>query len=176
MDEWDLALIRDVKTGNAEAFAALVRNYKTFVYRTAFSVVQNRSDAEDITQEAFIKVYKSLGMLRDEHTFPSWIAKITVRTALDWIGRMNRYPTVAMNVEQVTVDPHQSTAVRLDMEQTLLRLSTDLRTVLVLRELHGFHYEELAEILDIPVGTVRSRLHHARLQLRLQLQDERRTP
>lgn len=176
MEELDVTVIRDAKTGNSEAFAALVRNYKNFVYRTAFSVAQNNSDAEDITQEAFIKVHRSLRTLRDEQTFPSWVAKITVRTALDWIGRMNRHATAAINPELLTVDPHQSTAVRLDMEQALLRLSTDQRTIIVLRELHGFNYEELAEIFDIPVGTVRSRLHHARMQLRFHLQDERRTP
>lgn len=168
MTEDDVQLIRNARHGNREAFSQIVTNYKAFVYRTAYGIVHHQADAEDVTQETFMKVYQSLKKLRDEYTFPSWLARITVRTAIDWKKRHQRHDVTALEETQVVSngDSHKQVDARLDLEQAIHQLAEDHQTVLVLRELHGFNYEELASILDIPVGTVRSRLHHARLQLR----------
>lgn len=171
----DIDLVRAARQKGANAFAALVRNYQNFVYRTAYGVLQNKSDAEDVTQETFIKVYQSLQGLRDERTFPTWIARITVRTALDFLGRRERQQTLSLDPERIqgSSDPHEATHHRMDLENALGQMDADSRTILVLRELHGFDYEALANVLDIPTGTVRSRLHRARAQLRQLLSDER---
>lgn len=174
MDRQDLILIQAAKRGLPEAFARLVHNYQDFVYRTAYGVLQNRTDAEDVTQETFIKVHRSLQTLRDEHSFATWIARITVRTALNWIEHQKKHRRSGWETDELTVaDSTHSSIQRLDLEQALKHLSAEQRSVLVLREVHGFNYEELAIILNIPVGTVRSRLHNARMQLRHLLSHER---
>jgi RNA polymerase sigma-70 factor, ECF subfamily len=176
LTEDDVLLIRIAKRGNPDAFARIVANYRNFVYRTAYGVLHHNTDAEDVTQETFIKVYQSLRSLRDEKTFPAWLARITVRNALDWRARHLRYKLEPLEDSQATsgVNPHHQTDIRMEVEHAMQQLGDDYRTILVLRELHGFSYEELADILDLPVGTVRSRLHYARIQLREQLQKERR--
>lgn len=175
MKQDDLNLIRSAKRGQVEAFTSLVRNYKNFVFRTAYGVIRNKSDAEDVTQEVFIKIHQSLSSLRDEFTFPTWIARITVRTAIDWVRQIGKGQESDLDTDRLTTvhDPHTSSDMRLDLEQALGQLSPEQRTILILRELQGFDYEKLAEILDIPIGTVRSRLHNARSQLRLILSNER---
>lgn len=174
LTEDDIRLIKSAKRGNMDAFSKMVSNYKNFVYRTAYGILNHKSDAEDVTQETFIKVYQSLKGLRDERTFPSWLAKITVRNALDWRERHRRHRTESYEESLVSsgLNPHHQSEIRMDLYQAMQRLGADHRTILILRELHGFSYDELAEILELPVGTVRSRLHHARLQLRDELNRE----
>lgn len=165
----DLNLIRDAKHGNTEAFSRLVRNYYNFVYRTAYGVLQHNLDAEDVTQEVFIKVHQSLKRLREERTFPSWLARITVRTAIDSSQRAHYQRAGPLHEERdlpETAVHHNQSFAYLELEEALKKLSEAQRLILVLRELHGFNYEELSGILEIPIGTVRSRLHNARRQLR----------
>lgn len=167
LDARDVALVRAAKHGAPEAFATLVENYKGFVYRTAFGVVHNRSDAEDIVQDVFIKVYQSLRKLRQEETFPSWLARITVRSALDLLQRHKSRPTVPLETDvQSLAETMGHAQLRMELDEAMAKLSDEHRVILTLREIHGFRYEELADILQIPVGTVRSRLHIARRFLR----------
>jgi len=175
LNQDDLNLIRAAKKGRAEAIVDLIRNYNNFVFRTAFGVLQNHLDAEDVAQEVFIKVHRSLKSLRDEKTFPTWIARITVRTALDFLNHSNKHQLTTLDPDrlQTVENSHEASELRLDIEQALGQLNHEQRTILILREFQGFDYEELAQILDIPVGTVRSRLHHARTQIRLILSGER---
>lgn len=176
MNDDDLKIIRAAKRGNEEAFSTLVKNYTSFVYRTAYGVVRNQTDAEDVAQDSFVKAHQALRRLRDERTFPSWLATITVRTAIDYVSRRERTQTITLDPERHATeqDVHSASDARLDVHQALDRLNPEQRTILVLREIQGFDYEELAQILDIPLGTVRSRLHHARAQLRLLLTNQRR--
>ncbi len=173
LNQNDVNLIRTAKRGHGEAFTMLVRNYKNFVFQTAYGVVRSKPDAEDITQEAFMKVHQSLKGLHDERAFPTWLARITVRTALDWLHRNEKHRLSPLDPDEIAKDANHAAELRLDLEQALGRLNHEQRSILVLRELQGFDYEELSKILDIPVGTVRSRLHHARAQLRLLLANER---
>jgi len=173
LNQQDLNLIRWARQGRRDSFSALIRNYQTFVFRTAYGVVQNRADAEDVTQETFIKVHQSLKALRDERTFPTWLARITVRTAIDWLHQKDKQKDLLASADPMTVDSGHSSDLRMDLEQALAALSPEQRTVLVLREIHGFDYEQLAQILGVPVGTVKSRLHNARIELRQLLSSER---
>lgn len=166
MNQNDLDLIRNAKHGRTEAFATLINNYKNFVFRTAYGVLQNQHDAEDVTQETFIKVHRSLKNLHDEGTFPTWLARITVRTAIDWLRQSQRYQSSLLDMAPATTGDVSHSDMRLDLEQALSLLTTNQRTIIILREVRGFDYEELAKILDIPIGTVRSRLHNARNHLR----------
>jgi RNA polymerase sigma-70 factor, ECF subfamily len=174
VNQQDLVLVRDSMRGDTEAFTMLVRNYKDFVYRIVYAILQNHVDTEDVLQETFIKAYQSIIGLRDERTFPSWIARIATRTALDWKQRMNRLRAVPVELEQIVSerDPNKGIRIRVDLENALGQMSTEHRAILVLREIHGFDYEEIAGILKIPVGTVRSRLFNARVRLRRILQGE----
>jgi RNA polymerase sigma-70 factor, ECF subfamily len=146
----------------------LVRNYKDFVYQTIYAILRNHADTEDVLQETFIKAYQSIKSLREERTFPSWIARIATRTALDWRGRADRTRAAPNEIEKIAGerDPNKAIRIRIDLEYALSQMSKEHRAILVLREFHGFDYEEIAEILNIPVGTVRSRLFNARAKLR----------
>jgi RNA polymerase sigma-70 factor, ECF subfamily len=170
----DIALIRNAKRGDIERFTEVVRHYKDFVYRTAFGVVQNNQDAEDVTQETFLKAHQSMNNLREERTFPSWIARIAVRSAFDLLEKNQRRKDSQDNLAVVMTlsKSHHESDLRIDIQWAMGKLTQDQRTIIVLRELHGFNYEEIAKILDIPIGTVRSRLHTARIQLKSLLNEE----
>lgn len=169
MNEEDLDLIRRAKRGHMDAFTILVRNYKHFVYRMAYGVLQNPYDAEDVSQEIFLKVHQSFKKLRDERTFPTWLAQISMRTSFDWIKRHKKHTKASLDPELVSEkkDMYAASDIRLDFERSLRQMDVELRTILILREIQGFDYEEIARILKIAIGTVRSRLHRARTQLRL---------
>jgi RNA polymerase sigma-70 factor, ECF subfamily len=175
LNESDVALIRAAMSGRSESFSTLVTHYRNFVYRTVYGILRNAADAEDVTQETFIKVYQSLKGLRQPETFPTWLARTAVRTALNWVEKSNRSRAAPLegNIGYVQRDEYRSTQIRIDVENALNQLSPEHRAVIVLRELHGFNYEEMARILEVPVGTVRSRLFNARTKLRQLLSDER---
>ena len=157
-----------------DAFNAIVKNYKHYVYRTALGILNHPSDAEDAAQETFIKAYQSLSKLRDERSFPAWLARIAMHTSADWIKANRRHQEVALdqNHRLASHDAHQLAQTQLDIQDALDQLSEEQRVVIVLRMVHGMDYEEMAKNLDIPIGTVRSRLHHARLRLRELLGEE----
>lgn len=168
LDDNHLRQIQAAKAGNREAFAQLVRSYKDFVYRTAYAILHDGAEAEDVVQESFVKAFLSLRSLRDERAFPSWISTIATRIALDIVKRRQVSWAPVSNSERLPA-PSVNSDLRLDMEAALAQLSPEHRAVLVLREVQGFDYREIADILGIPIGTVRSRLHTARMQLRLRL-------
>ncbi|WP_029419923.1 RNA polymerase sigma factor [Alicyclobacillus macrosporangiidus] len=162
--------IRAAQAGDQEAFAHLVHSYKDYLFRTAYAILRDHGEAEDVVQEAFVKAFLSLSGLKDERAFPTWITTITTRLALDSIRR--RRPDVSLGDSEAV--PHRDRGavpasvaeLRLDLAAALAKLSPEHRAVIALREIQGFDYREIAEILGIPIGTVRSRLHTARMQLR----------
>jgi RNA polymerase sigma-70 factor (ECF subfamily) len=162
--------IRAAQAGDKEAFTRLVRSYKDYLVRTAYTIVRDRGEAEDVVQEAFVKAFLSLTGLKDERAFPTWIATITTRLALDSIRR--RRPDVSLSVSEAVpyrdrgAAPASAAELRMDLAAALAKLSPEHRAVIALREIQGFDYREIADILGIPIGTVRSRLHTARMQLR----------
>lgn len=170
MEELDILLIRRAKGGDTEAFTQLVHNYKHYVWQIALGALGDEMEAEDVTQEAFVRAFFSLSSLREEKTFPSWIATVTTRLAIDAVRRKSRHimtRTDELDVVDASTtrgfDDVENRMVLLDLMQ---KLTIDERTVLVLRELQSLSYQEISEILRIPVGTVRSRLHNARQSLK----------
>ena len=135
------------------------------VYRIAHSVVGNAADAEEVTQEVFLRAYRKLGSLREPEKFRGWVARMSWRLAINHNrgeGRAQRRDTAWMEIHQ----PNSSTSVEcLDLQRAIARLPEKLRAVVTLTAIDGLDHQDVAEILEIPEGTVRSRLHLARKQL-----------
>lgn len=165
MDDEHLQLIRAAKAGDIEAFTRLVRSYQDFLFRTAFAIVHDYSEAQDIVQEAFVKAFVSLRTLKDAKAFASWITTIATRIAIDSVRRRPKIDWYTDAVDTLT-SPLVKSDLRIDLFNAMAQLTPEHRVIVVLREVQGFDYQEIANILNIPIGTVRSRLHTARMQLR----------
>ena len=177
----DAQLIAETLAGQSTAFGQLVRKYQERLYNTVVHVVGSMEDARDVVQEAFVQAFIKLGTFQQTSAFYTWLYRIAFNVAASHCRR--RRPTVSVeqireNSGQEPVDGNGGPEQRLEREercrqvqQALAALSDEHRTVLVLREIDGCCYETIAEVLELPVGTVRSRLHRARLQLREQLRE-----
>lgn len=170
MNEFDKELIRRAKRGDIEAFTLIVKNYKTYVFQTALGILADRMEAEDVTQDTFVKAFKGLAKLRDVETFPSWLATIATRRAYDAAKEKQKQMSHIEDLDASTVNSTQEhyTGVenRMVLKSLLAGLTPEERTIFVLRELEDKNYQEIADILNIPIGTVRSRLFNARKHIR----------
>jgi len=175
----DAQLISEALAGDSAAFGCLVTKYQDRLYNTVVHVVGLREEAQDVVQEAFVQAFVKLDTFQRSSAFYTWLYRIAFNVA---VSRRRRHkPTVS--VEQAKEFSGEEPpgrgaqpAERLEQQErasqvqaALATLSDEHRTILVLRELDGCCYDTIAEILDLPVGTVRSRLHRARMQLRDQL-------
>lgn len=173
--EIDLSLVRRAKKGDYRAFDLLVLKYQSRVIATAFKYVKERQLAEDIAQEAFIKSYKSINSFREESSFYTWVYRITVNTAKNYLVSSKRRDEVAISdlsqddsfyPEKLDVDSPQEILKASELRdlifETLSSLGEETRTALSLREFDGLSYEQIAEIVQCPVGTVRSRIFRGR--------------
>ena len=159
------------RKGDKEAFTQLVTEYQQKVYATALSVMGNEADALDASQEAFIRIYKSISKFRGDSSLSTWIHKVTTNICLDMLRKQGRVKTVNIeeSAELVSEDHSASPEKYLlsnerkkILKKALISLPTDLRTVFVLRDVDGLSYAEISEILSIPEGTVKSRISRAR--------------
>ena len=172
MNRDDRNLIVQARSGDQEAFTRLVMNYKQYVYRTIYGMVANAYDAQDLAQETFIKAYQALPTLRDETTFPTWLARIAIHVSSDFLRKKQRQKELNERLfHHEKHEEHQQASTRWDLQDALLRLSEEQRTVLLLRTVQELHYEEIAQIMNIPIGTVRSRLYAAIKKLHELLQE-----
>jgi RNA polymerase sigma-70 factor, ECF subfamily len=170
----DLALVERTLDGDLDAFEALVERYRLDVFRVAASIV-GPDEADDVTQDAFLRAFNKLDTLRGD-SFRSWLLRIAHNRALNVIAR--RRPELVDPVEEGQQledekrSPAQGPASSLEESERRARLAGKLaqlrpahRSVLVLRDLEGFTYEEIAEVTDSPLGSVKGRLHRARGEL-----------
>jgi len=181
-DEVDRQLVARVLGGEREAFADLVKRHQTRVFALARSLLRNQADAADIAQEAFVRAYGNLRRYRAEGSFTAWIAKITNNLAIDFLRRQKIQASTELTddlpepgeghagtlASQVPADPQTATLRRelgAELERALGRLPEKHRAILILREIDGLSYQELSEALEIPVGTVMSRLFHSRVKM-----------
>jgi RNA polymerase sigma-70 factor (ECF subfamily) len=183
VDTDDSALIEKCRAGDVAAFEPLVEKYRQRVWRLAYNVLRDREEAWDVAQEAFIKAYQALPSFRGQSAFYTWLYRIAMNVAADRArsraaqGRAfgtERVPEE--DWERVITDPNPAeaspadTAVRREerrkIMQALDKLSEDHRRIIMLGDLEGLSYREIAETLEIPMGTVMSRLHNARKRLR----------
>ena len=173
--EIDLALVRRAKKGDYRAFDLLVLKYQSRVIATAYKYVKEKQLAEDIAQEAFIKSYKSIDSFREESSFYTWVYRIAVNTAKNYIVSSKRREEIIMTdlsednnyyPEKPDIDSPQDILNASELRDlifaTLSSLGEETRTALSLREFDGLSYEQIAEISNCPVGTVRSRIFRGR--------------
>ena len=173
----DAQLVRRVQKGDKGAFDLLVLKYQHKIVNLVLRYVRDPDQALDITQEAFLKAYRAMPRFRGESAFYTWLYRIAVNTAKNYLAAQRRRP---MDVELDLQDPEQfdlhaklretdtpegvtlSRELHETVERAIDALPDDLRTAIVLRELDGMSYEEIAQTMDCPVGTVRSRIFRAR--------------
>ena len=174
--EADLALVRRAKKGDYRAFDLLVLKYQSRIVSIAFKFVKEIQLAEDISQESFIKAYRSIDSFREESAFYTWLYRITANTAKNYLvskGRRKESSISELSIsenedffELPTNDSPEQILMAQSLKDTIydaLRgLPEDTRTALSLREFEGLNYEEIAEIMNCPVGTVRSRIFRGR--------------
>jgi RNA polymerase sigma-70 factor, ECF subfamily len=176
----DQALIERCRSGDVAAFEPLVEKYRDRVWRLAFNVVRDREDAWDVTQEAFIRAWQALPSFRGQSAFYTWLFRIVVNVASDR-ARQRAARGRAFGTERVPEEEWERTMVdqgappdveakraedRERITRALAALPEHHRTIIMLSDLEGLSYREIAEVLDIPMGTVMSRLHNARKRLR----------
>jgi len=151
------------RTGDEVALGCLITRHRSRLVRTATNLLRDRHEAEDVAQEAFLKAFREIAKLREDRAFSGYLYRICVRLCMDRL-RLKR----AELVEFDSAEPHEGGNVenRVLIEKLLAQLPADLRTTLVLREMEQLSYEEVAEVMHVPIGTVRSRLHTARERFR----------
>lgn len=173
----DQKLVARVQKGDRAAFDMLVRKYQHKVAKLVARFVRDRGEIEDVTQEAFIKAYRAIGGFRGESAFYTWLYRIAVNTAKNYLDSLGRRPPNSdMEVEGAElIESGDGLRDQATPERTLLTdeiaatvnrvveaLPEDLRTAITLREIDGLSYEEIAQAMDCPIGTVRSRIFRAR--------------
>ncbi len=172
----DGQLIDEALAGRSEAFGQLVLRYQDRLFNTVFHIMGDAEDARDVVQEALVQAFLKLESFQHRSAFYTWLYRITFNVAIN--HRRRRRPTVSIDrlrehshMEPTDAD-HDPTAglerneLCQQVRQAIAQLAEEHRSVLVLREIDGCCYETISDILDLPIGTVRSRLHRARLQLR----------
>ena len=173
--ELDLVLVKRAKSGDYQAFDLLVLKYQSRLISTAFKFVKDIQIAEDIVQDPFIKAFNALESFREDSSFYTWIYSITVNTSKNFLVSKKRKSELlnsdlseeaSYEVEPVeTYSPEdllQATQLKKVITETIDQLGEDTRTALTLRELDGLSYEQIADVVNCPVGTVRSRIFRGR--------------
>ncbi|MDD2407259.1 MAG: RNA polymerase sigma factor RpoE [Tepidiphilus sp.] len=177
--EIDQQLVARVRQGDQNAFGLLVSKYQRKVQRLLSRLVRDPAEVEDLTQETFIKAYRALDSFRGDSAFYTWLYRIAINTAKNHLMASNRRPSASATVHQ-TEEGEQwdeldllsdsetpenlllTQEIAQTVEETIQSLPEELRTAITLRELEGLSYEEIAQVMGCPIGTVRSRIFRAR--------------
>ena len=173
----DKQLVERVQQGDKKSFDLLVLKYQNRIIKLVSRYVRDQSDAQDIAQDAFVKAYRALPNFRGDSAFYTWLYRIAINTAKNYVVSLSRRPLEARvenaDGEQLDLDELQkdigtpeNVLLADEIKQTMLeamsKLPEDLRVAITLREVDGLTYEEIAEAMDCPIGTVRSRIFRAR--------------
>lgn len=173
----DAILVRKVQQGDNAAFDVLVRKYQHKILKLVMRYVRDPSEAQDITQEAFLKAYRALPKFRGDSAFYTWIYRIAINTAKNFLVAAKRRPLdynldlqdpaqYEMQARLKDIDSPErmmlTEEIRTTVNRAIDKLPEDLRTAIILREMEGMSYEEIAQAMECPVGTVRSRIFRAR--------------
>lgn len=173
----DKELVKRVQKGDLKAFDMLFGKYQTRIQNLVSRYVRDAEEVQDVTQEAFIKAYRALPRFRGDSAFYTWLYRIAINTAKNHlVARSRRPPGSDVDIEDAdyrddadvlrdTEDPQAALArdqLRRTIHEAIRDLPDDLRSALTLREFEGLSYEQIAQVLDCPVGTVRSRIFRAR--------------
>ena len=180
----DLTLVKRVRSGDQRAFKLLVERYQRKIFSVALGMVRDREEAMDVSQEAFVKVYKYLDHFKGDASFYTWLYRITVNICIDVIRKRGGRSEMLEFDESIQMDTNeanlgalgtrlgtnpQKSALRKELaekiQEALAQVPEKHRAILLLREIEGMSYEDLARTLEIPKGTVMSRLYHARAKV-----------
>lgn len=183
----DWLTVQRVQAGDVAAFDELVIKYRERIYSVVYNLISNKEDASDLSQEAFIKAFRSIARFKGKSSFFTWLYRIAVNTSLTFLKK-NRYRRF-LSYENITEETGSSDVLEVlaaktstekptlikelqhKLNEALQSLSVKHRTVIVLFEIDNLSHQEIAEIMNCSVGTVRSRLHYAKKQLQSELQD-----
>jgi RNA polymerase sigma-70 factor (ECF subfamily) len=173
----DQLLVERVQKGDKHAFDLLINKYQHRIVSLVSRYVSDHSEALDVSQEAFIKAYRAIGKFRGDSAFYTWLYRIAINTAKNWLVAQKRRPPAsdidAADAEQYDMDSRlkdkgtpENELLRDEIKRmvynTIEQLPVDLRTAIMLREMEGMSYEDIATTMDCPIGTVRSRIFRAR--------------
>lgn len=180
----DERLISETLAGDCQAFGRLVAKYQDRLFSSMCAMVRNETDAQDVVQDALVMAYRKLHLFSGRSSFYTWLFQVARNVAISKLRSQKRLvslngmpddasPGTSLDVEDRGPAPEDRLRREEDIEMlrtALERLTEEFRSILVLREMEDLDYEQIAEVLEIPVGTVRSRLHRARAQLREELE------
>ena len=170
-------LIERASRGEADAFNALLGAHEKQMYAVALRMCQNRDDAQDCLQEAMIRVFRAISGFKGQSSFSTWLYRITMNTCLDELRRRKNRPNTSLDNmvdlgwspvdEGISPERHaMNSETRRQLNAAIARLPEDMRSAIVLRDIQGMTYEEIAAALDINVGTIKSRISRGRERLR----------
>ena len=179
----ELKLIKKAQKGDVNAFEKIITEYQSVVYSISYRYADNAHDAADMAQEVFLKMFKTINSFRFESKLSTWIYRVATNTCLDIVKRQRRAASAlplggfddedGNNFASEPADSRFMPDARLEEAETkdvvnraISELSDEYRTVVILRDIRGLSYDEIAEIVDCPVGTVKSRISRARKNLR----------
>lgn len=175
----EAGLVRAAQSGDTDAFGQIVRHYQRAVYRVAYGLTRNASDADDLAQETFVRAWQAIGRFRAGEPLYPWLARIAMNQAMSLFRRRKRRPETPLEPLLEAgrqwgggADPAGEVSDRdhaAHLEAALAELSPEHQSVLVLRAVEGLSYDEIAGVLGVPAGTVMSRLSRARAELRARL-------
>jgi RNA polymerase sigma-70 factor, ECF subfamily len=169
----EASLVRAARRGDADAVEALVRRHWDDAHRAAFLIVHDAAAAEDIAQEAMLAAVRAIDGFDRRRPFRPWLHRIVVNRSLDWLRARSRRPEVSAELAGPLADePARDDRLSAELLAALAALDPADRALVVLRHLLGYRSSELARILDLPPGTVRTRLHRALERLRTQLEED----
>ncbi len=190
MEHGERILLERAKSGDIIAFEELIGSYQKRVFNLALRIIGNYDDAADLAQEAFVRIYKAISSFKEQSSFSTWVYRITTNVCLDEIRKRKNRKVVyidediqtddgEMKRQVISSDPGPDEAaerseIRRIVNDAINRLPEEQRVVITLRDLQGMSYEEIARILELPAGTVKSRINRARLALKNMLSSENR--
>ncbi|HEX8310441.1 MAG TPA: sigma-70 family RNA polymerase sigma factor [Chthoniobacteraceae bacterium] len=184
----DLELVARCQRGDTQAYNELVTRYRSRAFAMIYHMVRNEQDAWDLAQDGFLKAWKNIGRFRGQSSFYTWLYRILMNVSIDWlrkkhvgsgaefddtIGLNNIAPgaTTAPHVDLQPAAKLSDKEIRGRVDEAILRLTPEHRAVIVMRELDGLEYQEIADAMECSIGTVMSRLFYARKKLQTMLKD-----
>ncbi len=173
----DAALVKDCKLGNRQAMSELVGKYQKPVYNAAYRILGNSDDAADTTQTVFLKVFEHIADYDPKFKFFSWVYRIAINESLNQVKKHHRQEPLAdseISPWQSPSESMESTTLCNRVQAALMALDMDYRTVVILKHIYGFSYQQISETLQLPEKTVKSRLYSARQLMKKMLSTEMR--
>ncbi len=184
----DSVLVTRCQQGETAAFDELITRYRSRIYAMIYNMVRNEEDAWDLAQESFVKAWKSIGRFKGQSSFYTWLYRIGMNVTIDWLRKKKIQATSEFDdsIKLGEVEPGAATTphieflphermhhddIRQRIDEAIGRLSPDHRAVILLKEVEGLQYQEIADTMECSIGTVMSRLFYARKKLQSMLQD-----